>query len=75
MSATVTVVNQQATVLVVNTDNGSSAAVESACVSTVAVNSMGVRGLQGPQGPLGPTGPQGPSGTLEDGFTIDGGNF
>lgn len=75
MSASVSVVNQSAVVVVENTGNGSTAVVSAPAASSVAISAMGVRGPQGEQGPQGPTGPQGPAGSLEDGFVLDGGNF
>jgi hypothetical protein len=41
----------------------------------VAVRVLGMSGPQGQDGAPGSPGPQGPPGSLDDGITIDGGNF
>jgi hypothetical protein len=41
----------------------------------IAVRVLGLPGPQGQDGAPGTPGPQGPPGNLDDGITIDGGNF
>jgi hypothetical protein len=41
----------------------------------IAVRVLGLPGPQGLDGAPGTPGPQGPPGSLDDGITIDGGNF
>jgi hypothetical protein len=41
----------------------------------VTVRVLGMSGPQGQDGAPGTPGPQGPPGSLDDGITIDGGNF
>jgi hypothetical protein len=41
----------------------------------IAVRVLGMPGPQGQDGAPGTPGPQGPPGSLDDGITIDGGNF
>jgi hypothetical protein len=41
----------------------------------IAVRVLGMPGPQGHDGAPGSPGPQGPPGSLDDGITIDGGNF
>lgn len=62
MSASVSVVNRQCVVRVVNNATGTSAAVSVSRVVQVTVKSVGIRGPMG-------------GGELDPDFVIDGGNF